>query len=416
MTNQKTTSSVSEKMTLAALNFHPEWTPQVREVLPDPEMFTTLMYDKLYRGFLSLYDAEGTADLVLAAERGGVPLAVALDVLLELPSDLWIIAKLDLDRLLIHARSIQSAWIHQQTILAAERQDGAQILIDKLSQLARTGTDKRFNAEELAMLLITENANPSERLPYPFQPWQFASSGGMRRDEMVVIAARPQTGKTAIMLQWAWELSGSGKKVLFASAEMSAKALIQRLASHLSHRNLMSPSSAEDHHLLSAMADQISRSGFFIHELSTTAQVEERLKNEGDELDVVFIDYLHQLEPRGRFQGEYERVTSVTRELDAMSMRYSMPLVVASQFNRQAERQQPTMADLRSSGQIEQAADVIISLWGKPEEQVNPRRAKVHFDILKNRNGTSLHNTDGHEYALWFDKPTFTFSDMETGR
>jgi replicative DNA helicase len=73
------------------------------------------------------------------------------------------------------------------------------------------------------------------------------------------------------------------------------------------------------------------------------------------------------------------------------------------------------MASLRSSGHIEQAADVIVSLWSKPGEQTDPTRAKVYMDILKNRNGYTAIN-GAREYALWFNKPTFTFHEIDTRR
>jgi len=142
--------------------------------------------------------------------------------------------------------------------------------------------------------------------------------------------------------------------------------------------------------------------------------LENALKQHRDGLDMVFVDYLQQLFPGRRTMGEFETVTAVTRELDAMSMKYGLPFVVASQFSRNAEGQQPSMADLRSSGQIEQAADVIISLWTKAEEATNPNRAKVYFDVLKNRNGFTLHNTAGRQYALMLDKPCFTFREITT--
>ncbi len=156
------------------------------------------------------------------------------------------------------------------------------------------------------------------------------------------------------------------------------------------------------------------RTSFTIQDLTAVEQLKTHL-DKNAAYDVVFVDYLQQLHTRSGGKGEFELVTSVTRQLDAMSKMFHLPFVVASQFSRAAEGQQPSMASLRSSGQIEQAADVIISLWSKPEEQTDPTRAKVYMDILKNRNGYTVIN-GAREYALWFDKPTFTFRDIDQRR
>lgn len=406
----------SERVILNALHFNPDWLEDIRSLIPDPDMFHLSMHEHLYKGILELSAESKPFDLLLAAEASGVSTSDALDVIDKLHPDLWLIARVQRSLIAAHALQVQDAWIKREAFNAAHRRDGAIELTQKLQRLTAQGSSRAFEPEDLAMLLISEAGAQTSRLDYPFSMWQHASGGGVRPDELIVIAARPGTGKSVMLAQWAWKLASSGKRVLFMSAEMSAKSLTTRIASHITGINLDHPVTSEELEANDTAADIISRSGLRIDEVTGVGQIEAALKKRPGETDVVFVDYLQQLTPMARTNGEFEQVTAVTRELDSMSMKYGLPFVVASQYSRNAEGQQPSMADLRSSGQIEQAADVIISLWSKPEETKVATRAKVYVDVLKNRNGYTLHNTQHREYALWLNKPVFTFSEMETYR
>lgn len=406
----------SERIVLNALEFHPEWLEAIQPFLPESGMFYNPMHDRLYGAMLDLASHGQPFDILLAAHAAGVAVHDALDVISKLPSDFWLTAVVQKDLCIAHARLIQEAWIKRETYKAASRKDGVLELSQRLQKLASQGLSRSFDSDDLAMLLIAESSEQTKRLPYPFGMWQHASGGGVRPDELIIVAARPGVGKSVMLSQWAWQLASSGKRVLLFSAEMSAKSLTTRIASHITHRNLDNPKISEDLEAIDVAADAISRASLRIEEITSTAQIEASIKRLKGDVDVVFIDYLQQLMPMARANGEFEQVTAITRELDTMSMKYGLPFVVASQYSRNAQGGQPSMSDLRSSGQIEQAADVIISLWSKPEEAKEVTRSKVYVDVLKNRNGYTIHNTQNREYALWLNKPIFTFSEISNIR
>lgn len=107
-------------------------------------------------------------------------------------------------------------------------------------------------------------------------------------------------------------------------------------------------------------------------------------------------------------------MAAIARALDAMGMKYSLSMVIWWQLDRVAENQQTGMASLRSSGQIDQAADASISLWPKGDEQTDPTRAEVRMDVPKNRDGYTINGS--REYALVLNKPIFTFGDIDPTR
>jgi replicative DNA helicase len=106
----------------------------------------------------------------------------------------------------------------------------------------------------------------------------------------------------------------------------------------------------------------------------------------------------------------------VSSDLKKIASRFSIPLICASQFSRKAEGRQPTMADLKESGALEQDADVIISLWkDKQDDELNLNKdiTMVRIDLLKNRQGQTFNNSDTHIFKVAFNKKLFVFNDLE---
>ncbi len=405
---------LSEQIILVALHFSNDLLDKVRPLVPDPAMFSSYPFGEAYRAMCQMRDEGIAFDVTSVAVRMKKPFAYVLPILDDLHQDLWWIRDADHEKVLTHARIVADAYVRRQVGEAARKGEDSAALLERIGALQRRGVDRLFDAGELTLLAYTEAHTHHERLPYPFADTQRASAGGVRPDELVIVAGRPGTGKTAWLLQFAWSLAAQGKRVLFATAEMSAQSLMQRLCSHIAKQNLFTLVTDEQREAHNEALERFGQTAFSILELTEVEQLEAHLRA-NQRYDVVFIDYLQQLHTRASGKGEYELITAITRQLDAMSMKFHLPFIVASQFSRAAEGQQPGMATLRGSGAIEQAADVIISLWSKPEEQTDPTRAKVYLDILKNRNGYTVIN-GAREYALWFDKPVFTFRDIDQRR
>ena len=231
------------------------------------------------------------------------------------------------------------------------------------------------------------------------------------------MGGRQGGGKSVFLQNIAYHVLEAGKRVLFVSAEMGSTDLAGRWVTMISKQQVLRQNKEIDQAKAMEAVGQVSAWGnrLMVHELVSVAGVEQALKDFPGQIDLVCVDYLQKLSAiNPRAKSEYERVSEVSRTLDNLCQRYQVPMIVAAQFNRRAEGQQPTIADLRDSGQIEADADMVISLWQKPEEvKQGGQKIKIYIDVLKNRNGYQIHNGEGHEHALWFDKPNFTLYETD---
>lgn len=248
--------------------------------------------------------------------------------------------------------------------------------------------------------LIVKN---NETIPYPFALLN-RNIGGIRKKEYTIIAARPSVGKSAFLEQIFWHSIEKGKKSLFISLEMSQDAIFKRHISRLTGINLFTDIvTIEDktkayNEIKENLGDNQIAVGVF-----TLSDIENMIKKY--EPDIVLIDYLQLVAVNNSRWSDYERTTYITKGLAHLRNKYNIALVVASQYSR-IQYKQPTLSDLRSSGQIEQDADIVLSLW-KGDDLLDEK--KIHIDCLKNRNGRTFGNSDNYDVSLRFHPETMTF-------
>lgn len=211
--------------------------------------------------------------------------------------------------------------------------------------------------------------------------------------DMIVVAARPAVGKTALMESVSDHMARGAKfPVLFASLEMSHHQLTQRAVSRYggidAERIVRGTLSEAD--LDTARATLETRRGVNLWYLddssATTADVRSaaaRVKLMHGGLTAIVIDYLQLLSDRSGGESEVIRVTRISRQVKQMAREFDVPVIVASQLNRgveQREDKRPKLSDIRESGAIEQDADVVLALWA-------PSYSEREIGLLKNRNG-----------------------------
>lgn len=217
-----------------------------------------------------------------------------------------------------------------------------------------------------------------------------AIGGGMDAGEMVVIAARPSHGKTAVALQMLHHSTFVGIPSLFISEEMSALALGKRAI------QFASDTPTEYWHSSIAGVERIvgkhfaERAPLYIAESSGTAEraaeiVRDHVANHG--VKVVAVDYAQLLSSKGN--GRYEQTTATSIALRQVASETKCVLVVLCQLNRAIEKRdtfQPMMSDIKDTGQFEQDADVmLITCW--PHRLNNKNDPKQYqFFVVKNRN------------------------------
>ena len=240
---------------------------------------------------------------------------------------------------------------------------------------------------------------------------------GFQKSDMILLAARPSMGKTALALNIAMNASKEKVIALF-SLEMSKVQLGNRLLSTASGVNSLQLNtgnfSDDDIDLLIDGLEQVSKCKMYIDDTAGITLTElrskaRRLKHERG-LDMVIIDYL-QLMTGGKAENRQQEISEISRNLKAMARELDIPVLALSQLSRSVElraEKKPQLSDLRESGSLEQDADIVMFLYR--DEYYNRDEAEnkniAELIIAKNRNGptTSVH--------LRFDKETMKFSDL----
>lgn len=219
----------------------------------------------------------------------------------------------------------------------------------------------------------------------------YALGGGVEYGEMVVFAARPSHGKSAIALQCLHEWTRIGLPCCMVSEEMSSLMLGKRTVQHITSLN-------SEHWL--TQSDKVegelrrykdTHAPCYILDGNRTAQkAAERIERCVDDYGVrcAVVDYAQLLQSPGR--GRYEQITNTSITLRQIASRLKIVLLVLCQLNRAVEGRQgkfmPTIADIKDSGQIEQDADVIsLLVWPHRVDKDEPRNM-YQFYVAKNRN------------------------------
>ncbi len=246
-------------------------------------------------------------------------------------------------------------------------------------------------------------------------------TGGLHDSELVILAARPSMGKTALALNIAEHIAidqrGPGKTVLLVSLEMSALEVGDRLlcsrARVNSHRLRNGQLSGDDSRRLGATAADVGRAPLFIDDspsrnMTEIAATARRLKRQED-LALVIVDYLQLIEPDNPRDPRQEQVARISRRLKGLARELSVPVLCLAQLNRQVEAtrdNRPQLSHLRESGAIEQDADVVAFVHREEFYQTNEEdreRVKGQADLMvrKQRNGPTgdLKLTWLHEFT-----------------
>lgn len=240
---------------------------------------------------------------------------------------------------------------------------------------------------------------------------------GFQKSDLILLAARPSMGKTALALNIAANASRD-KVVAMFSLEMSKVQLGNRLLSTASGVNSQQLNtgnfSDEDTDRLLDGLERLSQSKLYIDDTAGIGLMELRSKTRRIKyehgLDMVIIDYL-QLMQGGKAENRQQEISEISRQLKALARELEVPIIALSQLSRSVElraEKKPQLSDLRESGSLEQDADIVMFLYRDEyynrEESENKNVAELI--IAKNRNGptTSLH--------LRFEKEIMKFDNL----
>lgn len=247
---------------------------------------------------------------------------------------------------------------------------------------------------------------------------------GFMPSDLIILAARPSMGKTALCLDIARNAAvNHGAKVGIFSLEMSSQQLVDRMVAAQASVDAWKLrtgkiSSEDDFASLRQALDKLSKAPIFIDDqpgnnILKMRSVARRLKREKG-LDMIIVDYLQLMTPVGNFKADatVQQVTEISRSLKHMARDLEVPVIALSQLSRAVEQRggRPRLSDLRDSGSIEQDADVVMFIHREKDESADRARSNVaELLIEKHRNGAT------GKIDLYFNDRKATFQSVEKG-
>ena len=240
---------------------------------------------------------------------------------------------------------------------------------------------------------------------------------GFQKSDLILLAARPSMGKTALALNIAANAARMDKSVGVFSLEMSKTQLGGRLLSTRSgvnsqYLNTGNVSDESMNALINAL-NELSNLKMYIDDTAGLGLLElrskaRRLKHERG-LDLMIIDYL-QLMQGGHAENRQQEISEISRGLKGLARELDIPIIALSQLSRSVElraEKKPQLSDLRESGSLEQDADIVMFLY---REEYYNREADneniAELIIAKNRNGPTT------SIRLQFNKEIMRFGDL----
>jgi len=250
---------------------------------------------------------------------------------------------------------------------------------------------------------------------------------GLQKSDLIIIAARPSFGKTALALDIARQVAvRQNIPVGLFSLEMSSQQLVDRFIASEAHVDLWKlrtgklSDTSDDFLRIRDALDRLSKAPLYIDdEVSNNVlqmrAMARRLQSECGNLGLVVIDYLQLMQPRTHSDSMVQQITEISRSLKGLARELNVPVVAISQLSRAVESRHPPiprLSDLRESGSIEQDADVVMLIYREDRYKENSsRQNQVDVIVAKHRNGPV------GKVTLYFnpEKVTFTTFDEASG-
>lgn len=229
-------------------------------------------------------------------------------------------------------------------------------------------------------------------------------TGGFRAANLIVLAARPSMGKTALALCMAEHVAlNEGQTVAMFSLEMSGEELTQRLLCSVamvdSSRMRSGRLSPDDWPRVSQAADRLSKAPIFIDDSEGMTVAEMRTKarrlKSREGLGLIVVDYIQLMEGspnlRRRDENRVQEISAISRGLKMMARDLEVPVICVSQLNRSPDSRndkRPMLSDLRESGAIEQDADMVLLIYRDDYyDQDSASKGIAEVNVAKHRNG-----------------------------
>ncbi|MCH8518692.1 replicative DNA helicase [Candidatus Gracilibacteria bacterium] len=274
--------------------------------------------------------------------------------------------------------------------------------------------------EEFAEIHENPDLIKEHRLQMGFQSMD-NKLGGLKGGDMVIVAARPSMGKTALSLNLAQNIGFNKKSVAIFSLEMSKEQLTDRMIASAmgidSWKLAKGELEDEEFAKIGEAMEKLSDAEIYIDDSAGGNLIDlkskaRRLKMES-RLDLIIIDYL-QLMTSGNTMNRVQEVSEISRGIKSLARELNVPIIALSQLSRAVESRpdkRPVLSDLRESGSIEQDADIVMMIYRDDYyDEFSEKPGVTDIFIRKNRNGPI------GNISLRFDRGNQKFYELETGR
>ena len=382
------------------------------------EDFFLDQHRRVFTQMIALGESQQAIDLVTLTEelhrRGDLEAAGGAPYLASLADGMPKVSNIEHYARIVKEKAMLRNLIHathniQQN--AFEGEDGADAILDNAESSIFALAEDRVKAGLVSIKdVVKDNFERLERIFREGKSITGISTGygeldkllsGLQPSELIILAARPSQGKTALALNFAENIAiRGGEPVAIFSLEMSKESLLQRLIASVAqidaHKFRTGHLSKEDWRRMTEALGGISSAPVWIDDagsnsvLEIGAKARRLMRDKG--LKLLIVDYLQLITARGRFNSRQEEVSSISRNLKGLAKELKIPVLVLSQLTRAPEREErgPQLSDLRESGAIEQDADVVMFIYrpnfykkdAAPEE-----RDQADILIAKQRNG-----------------------------
>ena len=412
-------SPESERVILGAILLDNQLISQAVEKLA-PEDFYSPLHRRIFNAMINLFESAQRIDPILIGEElrkegalesiGGIAAITNLTFGLPHFSDIFDYARVVKDKSIV--RNLIKV-CNQITSEALAEEEDAEVILDHAEQLIFQLADEKTRqgfahvkpvAQEVLAKVQEYAKNTSHALTglaTGFRDLDEKTSG-LQKTDLIIIAARPSMGKTALCLTLAQNAAIIENAVVAVfSLEMSKEQLVMRMISSEArvdaHRFRTGHLMRDEWGRLAEAIGTLSETRIFIDDTPGISVLEMRAKSrrlatEQKQLDLVVVDYMQLMSGSSRrIESRQQEVSQISRELKGLAKELNVPVVALSQLSRAPEARnppRPIMSDLRESGSIEQDADVVAFIYREEYYKPEDENAGVAEIILsKQRNG-----------------------------
>ena len=408
----------AEQAVLGAVLADAQCLMRVLDLIRNRDFFYKKAHQLIYEGFLRLSEKSDNIDLVTVSEhlknKNELEEVGGRSYLAELTSAAPVSANAE-----YYAKIVKEKFTLRSMILAGNRivelghhtDEDTEILVDKAEQIIfeLAQNKARESLVHIENVLTTSweqleeraaNKNSLTGLNTGFYDLNSFTSG-LQKSDLIILAARPSMGKTALALNIAENVALINRSpVAIFSLEMGKEQLVQRLlcsrAEIDSSRVRTGQLRDDDWAKLGSAMGELGEAPIFIDDSAGATVMElrgkcRRLKAQHGDLGLVIIDYLQLIEGRSNNDNRVNQMGEISRGLKLLARELNVPIIALSQLSRAVESRQdkrPMLSDLRDSGAIEQDADIVLMIYR--DEYYNPETEKAGIAdliIAKQRSG-----------------------------